>query len=746
METFIFKPDTVNSWKGGPVILVPAEGPNTPPVITTADGRTFTGKYVNTNEGRHQFVYPAEIIQESNLQVSYNGQSSTIESGAQSYEGGSLSGWQPRDKGSLGAGGSFSGGSGFPNQFQPGNIGYGAVPAYLGGEFPSPTFATFGKIKAAPYKYTDPFDFASRYGELARQEFGKFGEFARGEMGKNQQFSKDIAMDQLDTELQGLRQFVPAASALKRSEISLDNLFNQAQRNQQVDSTLPGARESLAAQTGRADIYAQGRLPDEQQDRALELGIRSRAADRAAAGGFGSASSASRKASDLMSAEQRFGIAQYGENLLGSSINNRANLLLAPTQYSDAGAQVRVMPSVSGSQLQSQAFGQLNQATIPRPESTVISPETALNTEVQQRQFRTNQIQGTRQFNASNLFAESQFNAGVANQFSLAEFGYNVGYAGTVAGASQTNINTQTALDQQQQAQDIFQDSMSDTQSSNSTGAIVTGAVGAAGFLWDMFGSDFTSGGSDISATGDSIVSGDQAQAPEVSSQFEGGGSSELNTGGESFARSSTTSATPPTKQAINYLDRGPTPFARQTAVAASAAATNPVHEQQLQALKDAGVDVSSYVPPGSEATTAYARAYQGAQKVMNISGLYDQPGPGRVQIGFDNEGKAIYAAPQLAKSGDFKKGQEMASITQAMMAPLKVMTPEDKKRFSFIEKAAGDPVFISKLQDLHQSGDVKGFISALTDFAVSLRPKAKQKYRKNVGKLLGGIELEEAA
>lgn len=762
-QTTIWKPQPDNPGKG-PVFLTDASGPTTPPTITTADGRTFTGRYLNTNHGRHQFEFPPELINEQNLQVSYAGQTSTIESGATSYEGSSLGNWQAREKGSVGFGG-----GGYPTQFQPGTINqYGVVPAYQGGKFPKPTFATFKPIKKAPFKYTDPFEFAGAYADLARQQ-----------IGQNIGLSKDIALDQLDTELQGLQRFVPAASALKRSEISLDNLFNQQQRLAQVESTLPGARQSLADQTARAETYAGGRLTDDLQDRALELGIRSRAADRAAAGGFGARSSVARKASDLMSAEERFKIAQYGENLLTGSIGTRADLLLAPTQYSDAGAQVKVTPTLSGSQLQQSAFGELNQ-------NTILSPEAAITSEVRQREFQTNIAQRTREFNAANRFAESQFNAGVANTFGLEKFGYEVGYAGVVAGAGQTGLNTQIEIQQQQDAQDVFEDNREATQESNTIGAITSGALGVASIISDWFTGDLFGGGDDTSSTSTydpsidptvtapnqtSVDEGFQTPVPEgfyddttsfARSAATTGGRQAATTGGPTaqpigpsapapagglpsqFAPGTTFKpggATPSTgRQGATFGRSEPTRAAGAPNVQVQKSSIPMEHQKQLDALKAMGVDISSYVPPGME-SAALARANVGAQRVMAMSGIYNQPGPGRVRIGYDDSGNPLYASPRLSNSADINQGTKSAQLVESIMKPFNAMSAKDQKRFSFIKTMANDPKFLGQLQSFHANGDEEGFIRALKDYALGLKPNAKPRYEKRVSKFVGAVE-----
>lgn len=375
----------------------------------------------------------------------------TLPQGGQRYEGdySNPDSLKPVNKGPMGGGA-------FPPGFAPGMAGqYGVYPAFQ--QFPQPSFVNFPNIKAAPYTFTDPFKFAEEYGK-----------FSRNEITKNFDLSKDLALKELGTELDTLKAFVPAASALKRQEVSIDNQFNQAQRTAQVNAALPGVGADLEAQAGRARTLAEGRLPSSIDDRALEVSLRSRAADEATAGGFGQKSQVASKTSDLLSAEERLKISQYGDQLLTKNIGAKADLFLAPTEYSNAGQQVNVNPSVSPAQLISSNLGQTNQ-------NTLINPGQAFQSNIQQNQFSTDLNQRTNEFNATGTFNASTFNAQAANQFALQQFGYNVQYAGAVAGAQQTDINTQFAIQQQQQYQQIVQELQHQAQQTQQFGSILQG-------------------------------------------------------------------------------------------------------------------------------------------------------------------------------------------------------------------------------------------------------------------------------
>ncbi len=355
--------------------------------------------------------------------------------------------------------------TGVPGQFQPGQAGnYGAIPAYVGGLFPNAAQANYTPITAANYNFTDPFKFASQYGD-----------FSRGELTKNFNQSQDMALQSLDTELKGLQGFVPAASALKRQETSADNQFNQQQRTQQVNTVLPGVNDDLNAQATRAKSYASGQAPDSITDRALELGIRSNSTDTSSAGGFGASSSVARKSSDLASAQQRIQLSQYGDQLLSSNINQKASLNLAPTEYSNAGSTINVNPPVSTSQLTGSYFGQENALNS-------VSATNALGSNVQQNQFQTQLQQNTNTFNAQNQLQLSEYNTSATNNFALDKFGYQAGYANSVASGTQTDINTQLQLQQQQLYYQLMQQYLGQAQTSQNIGA-GAGLLGGLGKL-----------------------------------------------------------------------------------------------------------------------------------------------------------------------------------------------------------------------------------------------------------------------
>lgn len=238
----------------------------------------------------------------------------------------------------------------------------------------------------ADYTMLDPAEVQAEYGDITRSE-----------MRKNQALSSDLALQAIDTELQGLLNYAPTAANLQRQQVALDNTLNQEERTRMLDSADPSIRKDLTGQADRARAYAEGRVPDSILDRQLELGIQSKAADRAAVGGFGAGSSAALKAGQLMSAEARIGLSQYGDQLLTGNITQRTNTLLAPQQLATGGSQIKTTPSISA--------GQAALAIASEANAGNITAKDALASKTQQSQFSAELEQDT---NKTNVTLEAQ--------------------------------------------------------------------------------------------------------------------------------------------------------------------------------------------------------------------------------------------------------------------------------------------------------------------------------------------------
>lgn len=568
------------------------------------------------------------------------------------------------------------GGGGGSGPFGPNQVGqYGFAPAYMGAGFPSPVFTNFQSIKAAPYRFTDPFEFAQKYGD-----------FARGELAKDYGFSKELAMDTLSTELSALEGYAPAAGALKRRETALDNIFNQLQRTQQLEAVMPEAFGQLTEQGQRAETLARGRLPSDIEDRALELGVRSGAADIASAGGFGARSSVARKTSDLLSAQQRLEVSKYGDQLLGANIGAKANLLLAPTSYSDAGQQIRVMPSVSPSELISSTMARVTGATgLPTTQ--------AFTSEIQQQQFRTNQIQGTRQFNAEGQFQESQLNAQIANNFGLTKWQYDVGYAAAQAGAAQENLNTEQRIQQQAEQRKIFEDAIKDAKRANEINAgsaIVTGILNNWDKVTELFDDVGTWLGYGSDAATSTVTTGTpslDAEAQDFLDFLDDYNAQEFN------------------------LDPNDT----DTSVTATQAARFSSFSEDL------GFNLKGLDRRKAGALDLAARATMGGAGISRL------PRPGTVSIGYGTDGKPLYADAKLLRSTSLEEGSRFLDSMRDALAPFSLFNAEDDDKFSKLISLTRNGNFMRGLDSYYINGDFDSFVKELRPLATR-KPSARRK------------------
>lgn len=717
MASFIYKPVPSNPGKG-PVFLAPdSTDRSQAPTISGPNGQKYTGTYVNTNEGRHQWTFPTEIRGMQGLQVSYGGKTSSISSGGQSYEGDDFTSWQPRDKGSVGYAGSYA-----PNQ-----MGYGFSPADLTGMFPGLTKAKFDKIKNPRYDYTDPLEFAT-----------KFGDFNRDEIRKNFDVAKDLGQGAIEAELEGLQTFVPGATALKRNETSLDNQFNQAQRTGQLESVIPGIGKSFGDQRARAESYARGELPDSIEDRAFELGSASNAADAASAGGFGARSSVSKKISQLMSATQRLDLSRYGDQLLSSNLNQSVNTLLAPTEYSNAGSQINVNPRTNAGEAALNSLGMINNATM-------ISTGDAYSSTVQQEQFRTGLRERTAQFNASGAYNASATNAAAANNFALNKFGYQTGYAGSVAGAAQTDLNTQVGLQQQEQYGNTVQNYAEQVRSSEAFGAgaqgvgsILAGASTILGSL-GIGGSGATSGGEIAGPSGDvsygtegSLALPDSFLTNEIP-PF----SYESGSGGPNYS--------------LGISDPGAgsgVPMASQSfGGGGSSGSSYGGGLTEMSAPLQSFARVSGLSDANFSNPKINAGILTQSAGTLRTAGLSSSPAPGMVPIGNDTTGRPVYSSEALLKSDDTGLGSNFVEGLKAVVDPFGTFSREDSNTLQKVATVANDGALLANLTAMQANGDTKGFVNTLlarTSPGVTKALGAGEKTQETVGAAFTAYQLAQ--
>lgn len=677
MSEFRYKP--ISESKGTLAVLVPSSfGGNISSLeLVDSQGNVVdTGRYrgaTNGNRPTFDFGQPGYAYPQG-VQVRL-----TTDSGEQTTFD-PYSGLKPGERGPGGTGGgTFTGGGGAFNTAGT------AFPTYLGGLYPQFQPVKFPTIETAEYNFTDPQKFAEG-----------FADFNRTQIGKGFEQSKDFALQTLDTELKGLQGFAPAAAALSREQTSLDNLFNQMQRTQQVNQVLPEARSDLEAQRRRANIYAEGRLPDEQLNTAFELGIRSRAADQAGFAGFGAESAQAAKISDLMSAEQRFQIAQYGEQALTSNLGTTANLFLAPTQYAQTGAQIRPTPEVGA--------GRLTTTYLPLiTQQTTLDPAQALQTTVQQEQFKTSLEDQTRRYNSTGQFSASTFNS--ANQFAadLGRFGYEVSYANADQAARQSQLDFANNLAYQEQTAELAGEVASSARNNQTIQGLGQGL------------------GSILGGIG-SIIGGSTNQAPPPAATTTDTGIVKSNLVSQPLDVPELQPQEAPTPQAqeqkIATLDIPQTQATQVRSVDASiptgvkiaAGAPAPSGYVPVATNRDG---TYSAVPSASYAgeLDRFARNNNVPQQSIDLSnlamtdriiadsaGLSFVPVPRFPQIALTGSGNPVYSTPGDAQSGNYLIGATRATGLVESLARMGITDPEIIEGVAKTGFASSDPKFLQEL------------------------------------------------
>lgn len=574
----------------------------------------------------------------------------------------------------------------------------------------------FPTIETAPFEFTDPQAFAKA-----------FGAFNREELQKNFGLATDFSFKALQNELAGLRAFVPAAASLAREQTSIDNQFNQMMRERQVRSALPNARADLAGQRARALSYARGELPDTNLDRALELGIRSRAADQASVSGIGPRSLQAEKVSDLMSAEERFQISQYGENLLNQNIGTTANLFLAPTEYSQAGSQVRVTPEVGAGRLTFQGLGAINEATL-------LSPGAALEATVNQRQFATQLEQRTREFNATGTFNASTFNSQgqlQADMFNssgaftagLGLFNYQNQLAGQIQSANQAQLNSSLGIAGQgiinNAAGQQFQAQQPTTLQTIGQGF---GAIGGA----FQTAQQVLSG---LGLSGDSSVGGTSVSTTPTSTE-PSQTSSARNAPATTDIRSTPLSAAPVGSRgadaAVPYTLKfadgvaapsGYQPIANNGDGTYSAANIQGYQSELERFAKSAGVD------PGN---ITISNAAQADRNVTNAAALSYVPIEGFRPVALSGAGHTVYSLPAAADSGNYLKGAANVENLALVAAQLGVSDQNIEGVLDDLSADVSDPAFHRTLDQLALTKGDSAVAAAITNRLLGKSPDLK--------------------
>lgn len=318
---------------------------------------------------------------------------------------------------------------------------------------------------------------------------GEVGAFNAGQFQQNLQIGSQNAQDLIQLEFQGLQAFnraardlqqegiidenafnklqvaaanefnrtqIPQANVFNQQQIGQANVFNQQQRLDQLDTALPGARDTILQQIERGKTLAEGKFVSGAEDRAFETAARNAAAEGTVVRGFGDDSVFGRRASDLLSAQQRLQLSQVGAQNLDRFLTLGANLafdqpikqnpiLDQPLQFQPQQARtaqdIPGAPARPASELAVQQQGALTQLN-------TIAPSQAITFDIGQNQFQSNLDQRTNEFNSRLDFESQKFNSETGLQVSLEQLYADLFNAQQQASAINQGIATDIAQDQ----------------------------------------------------------------------------------------------------------------------------------------------------------------------------------------------------------------------------------------------------------------------------------------------------------
>jgi hypothetical protein len=301
-----------------------------------------------------------------------------------------------------------------------------APPIFIPPESVQPFPISVPPISQANFNFTDPLELT-----------GEVAEFNRGQSEAAFQVGIERAKTIQEEELASIINFAQGISEFQKGLIGGENVFNQAQRLQAAEFAIPGIQDIFGKQRERAETLAEGRLLSTAEDRAFEEAARSASADGTFVRGFGSDSVVGRRQSELLSAQQRLGLTQLGENFLSKSIQQAAGILMDEPLKANISQRLPAQPNVPFAQV---AAGQQAVET----GLTTITPGQALTSTVQQEQFATNLEQRTNEFNAQLDLNSQQFNSGQFFNTMLQQLGLSMFNAQQAQNFIQGNINAAT--------------------------------------------------------------------------------------------------------------------------------------------------------------------------------------------------------------------------------------------------------------------------------------------------------------
>lgn len=306
---------------------------------------------------------------------------------------------------------------------------------------------------------------------------------------------------------------IPDANIFNRDQLSEANIFNQQERLRQLETALPGARDTILEGLDRGRQLSEGVLPDSIEDRAFEVAARSAAADASQVRGFGDESVFGRKTSDLLSAQQRVELGQIGEQTVGRFLSLGANLafdqpikqnpiLDQPLQFQpQLATTAQDIPGRPDRAASTLAVEQQSQLT----PLTTVTPSQAITFDIGQNQFQAGLDQRSNEFNSTLDFNSQRFNSSTDLGVQLEQLNSEVFNAQQESNAINAGISAQIAQDQFNQGIDAGQEQAV----IGAVGNVVGGFIGATAS--GIFRGAGTAGGTTAAASTVPTAIGGQA-------------------------------------------------------------------------------------------------------------------------------------------------------------------------------------------------------------------------------------------
>jgi hypothetical protein len=297
----------------------------------------------------------------------------------------------------------------------------------------------------ADYNFIDPL-------QVARQTYKQNVDIYKKSFDTGAGLVKRAVNDELNI----FKDYYNQSSPFIRQATSQENAFNQSELLKNVEAGTPGGRQALLRQIADAGNFAQGNFSDKILDAAFEQNSRSLSADRLRASGFGQKSAFGDTLSNKYAVTQRFGMQQYGNDLISRSVGQSMNSLTSAPTRARSAETFPTTPSISP------AATELQQGQTIAGLGT-IQPDSVASMKINQEQYRTTQAQNRLNQLAAYDFQGQQFNS--TGQYAAQVDNYN---------ADQNEIQRVVSQNQQAQAASAAQSA----QQEQSTAQLIESGVG----------------------------------------------------------------------------------------------------------------------------------------------------------------------------------------------------------------------------------------------------------------------------